>query len=41
MDIQSILVYVVLGIAIGFFIQKFIGKKKSKKGCGKDDCGCH
>jgi uncharacterized protein YneF (UPF0154 family) len=40
MEIQSILVYIVLGIAIGFFVQKFIGKKK-KKGCDKDDCGCH
>ncbi|WP_333599101.1 FeoB-associated Cys-rich membrane protein [Flavobacterium sp.] len=40
-SLQEILVYVALGIAIGFLAQKFIGKKKSKKGCDKDDCGCH
>jgi hypothetical protein len=38
---QEILVYIALGIAIGFLIQKFIGKKKTKNGCGKDDCACH
>jgi hypothetical protein len=42
MNVQEILVYVALGIAIGFLGQKFLSKKKkSKKGCGKDDCGCH
>ncbi|MBF6641555.1 FeoB-associated Cys-rich membrane protein [Flavobacterium sp. J49] len=41
MEIQEILVYVALGIAIGFLAQKFIDKKKSKKGCDKDDCACH
>ncbi len=38
---QEILVYIALGIAIGFLAQKFTGKKKSKKGCDKDDCACH
>ncbi|WP_284650897.1 FeoB-associated Cys-rich membrane protein [Flavobacterium terrisoli] len=41
MELQGILVYLALGIAIGFLAQKFIGKKKAKKDCGKDDCGCH
>ena len=41
MNFQEILVYIALGIAIGFLIQKFIGKKNSKKGCDKDDCACH
>ncbi len=41
MNIQEILVYIALGVAIGFLGQKFIGSKKSKKGCGKDDCACH
>ena len=40
MNIQEILVYVVLVIAIAFLYQKFFGKKKPKKDCG-DDCGCH
>jgi hypothetical protein len=41
MNIQEILVYIALGIAIVFFAQKFLSKKKSKKGCEKDDCACH
>ncbi|NNT70954.1 FeoB-associated Cys-rich membrane protein [Flavobacterium sp. IMCC34852] len=41
MELQEILVYLALGIAIGFLAQKFIGKKKSKKNCDKGDCGCH
>lgn len=42
-DIQSILVYIALGIAIGFLVWKFIlPKKKSKKSCGNgNDCSCH
>ncbi|HPW97584.1 MAG TPA: FeoB-associated Cys-rich membrane protein [Flavobacterium sp.] len=41
MNVQEILVYIALGIAIGFLVTKFIWKPKSKKGCDKDDCGCH
>ena len=43
MNIQEILVYISLGIAIGFLVTKFIWKpkSKSKKNCGDDDCGCH
>lgn len=41
-DIQTILVYIVLAIAIGFLVRKFLlPKKKSKKTCGSADCGCH
>jgi hypothetical protein len=41
MDIQKTLVYLAFGIALVFFYQKFFGKKKSKKKCNDDDCGCH
>lgn len=41
MNIQEILVYIVLVIALAFLYQKFFGKKKPKKNCGDDDCGCH
>ena len=41
MHIQEILSYIALGIALVVLYQKFFGKKKSKKNCGKDDCGCH
>jgi len=41
MNIQEILVYVALGIAIGFLATKFFWKPKSKKNCGDDDCACH
>jgi hypothetical protein len=37
---QQILVYIALGIALGFLFKKFFGKKKSKKNCGDEDCGC-
>jgi len=38
---QEILVYIALGIAICFLVQKFTSQKKSKKGCDKNDCACH
>lgn len=42
MNIQEILVYIVLVIAVAFLYQKFFGKKRKKKDCGGDDgCGCH
>jgi hypothetical protein len=41
MDIQEILAFSALGIALAFLIKKFFWKKKSKKNCGDDDCGCH
>ncbi len=45
---QSILVYIILAIAVGYLIKKFLlprslfvsGSDKSKP-CGQDDCGCH
>jgi hypothetical protein len=42
MDIQQILVYISLTIAIGFLGKKFFWKKSTKKSkpCG-DDCACH
>jgi len=38
--LQNVLVYIALGIACAFLIKKFFWKKKSKKGCDQDDCGC-
>lgn len=40
-NLQEILVYLALGIAVVFLTKKYFWKKKSKKNCGKDDCGCH
>ncbi|QCX40177.1 FeoB-associated Cys-rich membrane protein [Aureibaculum algae] len=37
--IQSILVYILLGLAISFLIKKYFFKSKKKTGC-KSDCGC-
>lgn len=39
--IQMVLVYIALGIAVFFLLKPLIVKKKSKKNCGNDDCGCH
>lgn len=39
--VQQILTYVFLVAALVFLYQKFFGKKKPKKNCGNDDCGCH
>ncbi|WP_081897798.1 FeoB-associated Cys-rich membrane protein [Flavobacterium sp. 83] len=41
MEIQEIIAFVALAIAVAFLIRKFFWKKKSKKNCGDDDCGCH
>jgi hypothetical protein len=41
MNIQQILVYITVIVAIAFLVRKFIWKPKSKKNCGDDDCGCH
>jgi hypothetical protein len=41
MDIQEIIAFVALAIAVAFLVRKFFWKKKSKKNCGDDDCGCH
>ena len=41
--IQHILVFLALGLAIGFLVKKFFLKDTSStKSCGKEgDCGCH
>ena len=46
--IQSILVYIVLAIAVGYLVKKFVlparlfaPGKRGDKVCGQDDCGCH
>ncbi len=36
---QEILVYIALGIAIGFLVKKFFFKAKNKSNCNSD-CGC-
>lgn len=45
---QSILVYIVLALAVGYLINKFLLPKslfasssEKSKACGQDDCGCH
>jgi hypothetical protein len=41
MNIQEILSYITLGIAVAFLVKKFFfKKKKTDKSCG-EDCGCH
>jgi len=37
---QDILVYIALGLAIGFLIKKYFFKSKSKGGCGTDCDSC-
>ena len=41
MDVQQLLVYLAVAAALAFLIRKFFWKKKSKKNCGNDDCGCN
>ncbi|MDD2985676.1 FeoB-associated Cys-rich membrane protein [Flavobacterium sp.] len=38
---QEIVAFIVLGIALFYLYKKFFWKKKNKKSCGEDDCGCH
>lgn len=38
---QEIFVYFALGIALAYLYNKFFGKKKPKKNCGDDNCGCN
>lgn len=41
MDIQKIIAFIILGVAVGFLIKKYFFKnKKSDKNCGGGDCGC-
>ncbi len=46
--IQSLLVYVIVALAVGYILKKFFlpktlfaSKKSSNKSCGSDSCGCH
>nr|WP_152975581.1 FeoB-associated Cys-rich membrane protein [Lacinutrix himadriensis] len=39
--IQDILVFSTVLLAVAFILKKYFYKKKSKKACGTDDCGCH
>ncbi|WGK65715.1 hypothetical protein [Croceiramulus getboli] len=45
--LQTILTLITFLLAVGYLVTKFIWKpaflkgKKSGKGCGEDDCGCH
>ncbi|RLJ63238.1 attachment p12 family protein [Lacinutrix venerupis] len=38
---QDIIVFTILAVALVFLFKKYIWKKKAKKACGTDDCGCH
>jgi len=40
-DFQEILVYIALFVALIILIKTFFGKKKSKKDCSNDNCGCN
>ncbi|AWA29205.1 FeoB-associated Cys-rich membrane protein [Flavobacterium magnum] len=41
-DIQDILAFTTLALAIAFLVRKFLLKKrKPAKNCGSDGCGCH
>jgi hypothetical protein len=37
---QEIIAFTILGLAIAFLVRKYFFKKKGKKDCGPDDCGC-
>ncbi|MBQ0788369.1 MAG: FeoB-associated Cys-rich membrane protein [Oceanihabitans sp.] len=39
--IQDILVFSTVLLAVAFIVKKYFYKKKNKKACGTDDCGCH
>jgi uncharacterized membrane protein YwzB len=46
--IQNILLFVTVGIAVGYVVKKyflpkklFTSKKQNEKSCGSNDCGCH
>ncbi len=45
---QQIVVYIIVGLALVYLVGKFLLprslfslKKRPKKVCGEDDCGCH
>lgn len=38
--LQEILVGLTFLLALGFLVKKFFFKKKSKKACGQEHCGC-
>lgn len=46
--IQNILVYLILAVAVGYLVKKYLlpkslfaSGKGNTKACGKNDCGCH
>lgn len=45
--LQNILVYIILVVAVGYLVKKFLlpklfaSGKGNSKGCGQDGCGCH
>ncbi len=46
-NLQQILVYLTLALAVGYLVWKFVlpkslvrGKKNASKSCGQDGCGC-
>jgi predicted small secreted protein len=41
MDVQEVLLYVILGLAVVFLLRKFVFKPKNKKGNCDSDCGCN
>ncbi|PZE16509.1 FeoB-associated Cys-rich membrane protein [Putridiphycobacter roseus] len=40
MMIQTIIVYSLFALALTYLGVRFFGKKKAKKSCGGDSCGC-
>ena len=42
--LQTVLVYVAVGLSVGYLVWKFLWPKRavaSKKDCGHDECGCN
>ena len=47
-DLQNILVYITLALALGYLLRRYVwppasrsGKGSKGKDCGNPDCGCH
>jgi hypothetical protein len=39
--IQDSIVYILVVLAVAFLFKPLFIKKKTKKKCGNNDCGCH
>lgn len=39
--IQNTIAFTAVLLAVAYIMKKYFWKKKAKKACGTDDCGCH